>query len=123
MIPSPQHNGSSIYTKEIAKIISNQTDSKICDILKCVPHTSLYKQKKLGKEPEIELYINGELLKGRRYFFLDNVISTGKTYIEARRALQINLLPLVYAIDDTKTSELAANGLIPYIINYGEDKI
>ncbi len=122
LIPSPQHNGFSIYTKKIAKIISNQTSAKVCDILKCIPHTSLYNQKKLGKEPEIELYIDGRLLKGRRYFFLDNVISTGKTYIEARKILQINLLPLVYAVDDTKTNELAANGLIPYIINIGEGK-
>ncbi len=123
LIPSPQHNGFSIYTKEIAEIISNQTDAKICDILKCVPHISLYEQKKLKKEPKIELYVDGEVTKGCRYFFLDNIIATGKTYIEARKILKISLLPLVYAVDDTKANELAANGLIPYIINDGEDKI
>lgn len=112
LIPAPQHTGDAEYTKEIAELISGKTGAVVADVLKCTPHFSLYKARKEGRSTDLRLYLTGKIPKGRNYFFIDNVISTGQTFTEANRLLQGKLKPLVYAVDETKSEELRNHGLI-----------
>lgn len=72
----------------------------------------MYKARKEGRSTDLRLYLTGKIPKGRNYFFIDNVISTGQTFTEANRLLQGKLKPLVYAVDETKSEELRNHGLI-----------
>lgn len=106
LIPAPQHTGNAEYTREIAERIASVTGARVADILKCIPHISLYEQKETGAVPELNLYIAGGLPKGKPYFFVDNVISTGTTFRKVNQLFCMKLKPLVYAIDETKHPDL-----------------
>lgn len=106
LIPAPQHSGNAEYTKDIANIISEKTGAIVADVIKCVPHRSLYEQKDMGEKPTLNLYRDGDLPNGRQYFFVDNVISTGLTFRQANQLCRFQLKPLVYAIDETRSPEL-----------------
>ena len=106
LIPAPQHTGNAEYTREIAERIASVTGARVADILKCIPHISLYEQKETGAVPELNLYIAGTLPKGKSYFFVDNVISTGTTFRTANQLFCMKLKPLVYAVDETKHPDL-----------------
>ncbi len=106
LIPAPQHTGDAEYTKEIAEMIASETGAKVADILKCIPHLSLYEQKNKGAVLHVELYVAGKLPEGKSYFFVDNVISTGTTFRMANQLLDGKLKPLVYAVDETKIPDL-----------------
>lgn len=106
LIPAPQHTGNAEYTREIAERIASVTGARVADILKCIPHISLYEQKETGTVPELNLYISGAIPKGNSYFFVDNVISTGMTFRTANQLFRMKLKPLVYAIDETKYPDL-----------------
>ncbi len=114
IVPAPQHSGNAEYTKKIAALVSKQTGATVADILHCVPHSPLYFQKKEGPQQKIDLtlYIKGVIPKGRCYFFLDNVISTGTTYSAANSLFNGTLKPLVYAVDTSKIEDIEANGLL-----------
>lgn len=112
LIPAPQHTGNAEYTKRIAEIVSRETGAVTAGILRCIPHFSWFEAKKAGKHVHLELYLSGTIPMGRRCYFIDNVISTGRTFTEANRLFKGNLRPLVYAVDETKERELLKNGLM-----------
>lgn len=102
LIPIPQHTGSAEYTKEIANIVASNSGAVVADILKRVPEESFYEKKKNNKFAQLHLYLNQKIPQGNHYFFVDNVISTGTTFHTANKLFDYKLIPLVYAIDDTK---------------------
>jgi hypothetical protein len=112
LIPAPQHTGNAEYTKRIAELVAKETGAVAADILRCVPHFSLYEGKKEGKSVHLELYLSGTIPEGGRCYFIDNVISTGRTFAEANHLFNGNLRPLVYAVDATRKRELWKNGLM-----------
>lgn len=112
LIPAPQHTGNAEYTKRIAEIVSRETGAVTAGILKCIPHFSWFEAKQAGKHVHLGLYLSGTIPAGRRCYFIDNVISTGRTFTEANRLFKGNLCPLVYAVDETKERELLKNGLM-----------
>ena len=99
LIPAPQHCGKAVYTLELCRKIAARTGATVCDILRCVPHESLYSARKRGHSPELEFYLDGLLLDGP-CFFVDNVISTGKTFGAAAKVIG-QISPLVYAVDSS----------------------
>ena len=83
LIPAPQHNGNAEYTKDIARIISKKTGAVVTDILKCIPHPSLYEQKKRKKNriifiPGWKNSFRQKLVLYRQCNQLGNDISLGK---------------------------------------------
>lgn len=102
LIPVPQHTGNADYTKEIANIVAANSGAVVADILKRVPEESFYEKKKNNKFEQLHLYLNQKIPQGNHYFFVDNVISTGTTFHTANKLFDYKLIPLVYAIDDTK---------------------
>lgn len=106
LIPAPQHNGNAEYTKDIANIVSEKTGAVVVDVLKCVPHSSLYVQKKGGKKPRLTLFLDKKIPLGKNLYFIDNVISSGLTFRLANELLHFRLQPLVYAVDETKNPDL-----------------
>ena len=102
LIPVPQHTGNAEYTKEIADIIATNSGTVVADILKRIPEESIYEQKKNNKSVQPHLYLNQKIPQSNHYFFVDNVISTGATFRTANELFANILIPLVYAIDDTK---------------------
>ena len=103
LIPVPQHGGNAEYTKSIAELTAMQTGAEIADIVKCYPHEQLYIQKHKGvKEIDLEFYLTGDIPNGRRLVLIDNVIGTGETIFRISRLLNKPVLPLVFAIDDTR---------------------
>ncbi|MBP3783849.1 MAG: hypothetical protein J6I68_11440 [Butyrivibrio sp.] len=101
IIPAPQHYGYADYTLQIAERVSTVTGAKVLNILKCHPRDMLYDLKKQGKRNAAGLYLSEDIKLSGKYFFLDNVISTGKTFREACSVTKLNLTALVYAVDET----------------------
>lgn len=101
LIPVPQHYGFATYTKTICDKVALETGCKVADILRCIPHESIYQQKLYGKQPSIIYYINGIIPQGK-LFFVDNVISTGLSFYKANQLFGHSLTPLVYAVDETR---------------------
>lgn len=110
IVPAPQHTGKAEYTLDLAEALYNRIDCLIADILKAKPHDTLYEQKKNGKETDLELYLDKEkdfalravqraCEEGKKVYFLDNVISTGKTFNEASKLIP-GIIPCSYAISD-----------------------
>jgi len=99
VIPAPQHEGYARYTAEIAKRLSYLTGVRVADILRCVPHESLYEMKQKGIDYHPRIYLQGKVPEGKLYF-LDNVIATGRTFRAARNVLGHAMEPLVYAVDE-----------------------
>lgn len=112
LIPAPQHTGNAEYTKRISELVAKETEAVTADILRCAPHFSLYEGKMEGKPVHLELYLSGTIPAGGRCYFIDNVISTGRTFAEANNLFNGNLRPLVYAVDETRKRELLKNGLV-----------
>lgn len=103
LIPVPQHNGNAEYTKRIAELVALQTGADVFDIVKCYPHEQLYIQKYKGmKEIDLDFYLTSNIPNGRRLVLIDNVISTGETIFRISKLLNKPVLPLVFAIDDTR---------------------
>ena len=110
LIPA-QYNGNAEYTKDIAKMVSEKTGAVVADILKCIPHSSLYDQKKEGEKPKLTLYLDGTIPSGKNLYFIDNVISSGMTFRLANELLHFRLQPLVYAVDETKNPDLGKESI------------
>lgn len=98
LIPAPNHQGFAIYTKQIADIIAENTGAIVNDILKCLPHETLYHQKKTGKIHKPVMYLTKKIETEKQIYFLDNVIDTGTTYYAANRLLGGRMNPLVFAM-------------------------
>lgn len=99
LIPIPQHNGYSIYTKQIAQLISLQTNAIVEDIIKSKPRETLYELKKQNKKVSLDFFISKNLKEIKsNVFLIDNVLDTGQTFFTCRNLLNgINIIPLVYA--------------------------
>ena len=111
LIPAPQHNGNAEYIKDIANMVSEKTGAVVVDVLKCVPHSSLYDQKKGGEKPRLTLFLDGKIPLGKNLYFIDNVISSGLTFRLANELLHFRLQPLVYAVDETKNPDLGKESI------------
>lgn len=96
IIPAPNHEGRAIYTLDTAEIIRELTGADILDCLYTVPRIPLYELKKQNSSAVLEMYLSCPVPKNRRIFFLDNVISTGKTFFTAK-ALIPDIKPLIFA--------------------------
>ena len=106
LVPAPQHVGYAVYTRDIADIIAEHTGAAVADVLKCDPGESRYESKKAGKRcSPPDMYASGCLGEagGKRVLFVDNVISTGETFLTAKRIIEgvygCVLEPAVYAVD------------------------
>ena len=121
LIPAPQHTGKAEYTYNIAASISRKTHSSIADVLKCKPHETLYEQKKNGKEPDVEFYLENAdestmqfwKEKGYKVYLIDNNISTGLTFNRAEELIP-GLIPAPYAIGNFAEFSMKDNR---YVIN------
>lgn len=121
LIPAPQHTGKAEYTYNIAASISRKTHSSIADVLKCKPHETLYEQKKNGKEPDVEFYLENAdestmqfwKEKGYKVYLIDNNISTGLTFNRAEELIP-GLIPAPYAIGNFAEFAMKDNR---YVIN------
>lgn len=105
LVPVPQHTGRAGYTRILAEKISLITGAEVYDVLACKPHDSTYEAKKKGIEPDFSFFLTGNIPSGRPVYLVDNVISTGRTFHEARKVLGERLIPLVYAVDSTRLEE------------------
>jgi hypothetical protein len=101
LIPAPQHYGYADYTRKVCDLIASETGSRFADILKCRMHEPLYIQKKNGTDISLGFFLDGNIPAGD-LLFVDNVMATGRSYIEARRLIGHGLRPLIYAVDETK---------------------
>lgn len=99
LIPIPQHNGYSVYTKQIAQLISLQTNAIVEDIIKSNPRKTLYELKKQNKKVSLDFFLSKNLEKTNgNVFLIDNVLDTGQTFITCKNLLNgINVTPLMYA--------------------------
>ena len=80
LIPVPQHTGKAEYTLEICQLIQKSTGCYISDVLRSIPHKSLYEQKrKQSKQLYTGLYNIGNIVTNQRVFLIDNVVATGLT--------------------------------------------
>lgn len=109
IVPAPQHTGKAEYTLQIAKMVSEHTGCRIADILECVPRETLYDlKKKKGSNRDIEietgLYLSGEIPQNTTLWFLDNIIASGRTYLDAKKLIP-KLKPLPYAVSTRATIE------------------
>lgn len=102
LIPVPQHTGRAIYNKAIADIIATRTGADICDVLRCKPRETLYKQKlRQSEQLHTDFYLADEIPTGKIYI-IDNVIATGKTIFDICELLNTSFIPLVFAVDETR---------------------
>ena len=107
LVPAPQHTGRAEYTLDIARAISDRTGAHIADVLACEPRKSLYDMKKYHGIDTVStagLYLIKDIPsadEGRRIFFVDNVISTGTTFRNARTLIK-GIKPLVFALDEQR---------------------
>lgn len=119
LLPAPQHTGEAEYTLEIAEMIQKKLGPNmvnICNALVCDPHETMYDQKRslaagsanpLSAEQissldagnmrwrEHAAQIFGKYIHWK-HCLLDNVISTGRTFEEARKLVP-DIEPLVFA--------------------------
>ena len=107
LIPAPQHTGQAVYTLFVAQEIASRTGAIIWDNISRTPGKTLYEQKiqQQGK-PSAGLFLKNKytVLPKGNLFFIDNVLSSGTTYMETASLLPRHLIPLPYAIDISKTS-------------------
>ena len=119
LLPAPQHTGEAEYTLEIAEMIQKKLGSNmvsVCNTLVCDPHETMYDQKRslaagsanpLSAEQISSLDAgnmrwreNAARIFGKyihwKHCLLDNVISTGRTFEDARKLVP-DIEPLVFA--------------------------
>lgn len=113
LIPIPQSSGKAVYTLEIANTIKIiRHDCEVIDILSGNTREKLYKLKKkesnlkginLGLKVKENSNCKDTLQTKENIFLIDNVINTGLTFIQARRALKAyaNVEPTLLAISAT----------------------
>lgn len=98
LIPIPSHTGVSTYTKELANIIAQKSNSIVLDVLRCGPRDMLYNRKMKGANVNninLGIYcvgdVNGliakQLHKAKNIILIDNVVDSGITYNQAHNAL------------------------------------
>lgn len=93
LIPAPNHEGYSVYTLEIAKMIQEMTGCGISDSLQVVPHIPLYSD----KSQTLKMSLKDKVRQGVNIYLLDNVIATGKTFLSAKELIpELRALPYAY---------------------------
>ena len=105
LVPAPSHNGKSTYTLLLAKEIAKLTNATVWDHLYCIPHEPMYSQKKRKGTGTIKMYSNATV-PNKQLYFVDNCLASGSTFLEAKKTLGKDLLPLVYAIDSSCYHEI-----------------
>lgn len=83
--PMPSHYGRATYMLSVARKME-EMGYRTTDIFTSNTHESLYKAKKRGKNADIQVKIQTIEKIKEKIYMIDNVISTGKTAIEALRA-------------------------------------
>lgn len=119
LLPAPQHTGEAEYTLEIAEMILKKLGPNmvsVCNTLVCDPHETMYDQKRslaAGSANPFSAEQISSLDAGNmrwregsaqifgkyihwKHCLLDNVISTGRTFEEARKLVP-DIEPLVFA--------------------------
>ena len=97
LVPVPQHGGRAVYTLSICRAVAGQCGCTIADMLRAVPHESLYGQKLHGRKSLYTgLYAVGRIA-GKRIFLIDNVLATGKTMHDCMMLVP-EAVPFPYAI-------------------------
>ena len=97
LIPAPQHQGYSIYTKEIANIIEKESGASVKDIIVCNPRKTLYEMKQNKEKQILNFHLKEELeLTSSNIFLIDNVLDTGLTYLTCQKLFKQKIIPLVY---------------------------
>lgn len=103
LIPMPSSCGYATYTKDICEEMKKQNPSlSVMDVLKCNEREKLFELKKLGYEANsayFNFHLSGSIPKGKKVFFVDNVLSTGSTYVHAKEAVPQAKL-VVYGINE-----------------------
>ena len=122
LVPAPQHTGKAEYTLDIAEGISKKTGAPVADIIKCEPHECLYDLKYQGENPEIKVFLTELPDPEKTYLFVDNVLSTGTTYLSCRLLFPGNLIPFVYAADYTRLCAGMFNGMSHGPVHVGCDE-
>lgn len=93
LIPAPNHEGYSVYTLEIAKMIQEMTGCGISDSLQVVPYIPLYSD----KSQTLKMSLKDKVRQGVNIYLLDNVIATGKTFLSAKELIpELRALPYAY---------------------------
>lgn len=83
--PMPSHYGRATYMLSVAKSME-KIGYRTADIFSSNAHESLYRAKKSKTQKDIQLNIQTNEIIKERIYVIDNVISTGKTALEALRA-------------------------------------
>lgn len=113
LVPSPQHTGTPIYTKEIAELIASETGAHLLDIVRCEPHEPFYEHKIRGSFDIPKFFIVSEYPERGSLVLIDNVISSGSTYRAINALFDRELIPLVYAVDYATLGTQSPFELIP----------
>lgn len=91
LIPMPSSSGHATYTKELAEAIQKLNPTlEVQDILKGTERDKLFELKQKGFEADKNYFnfsLSGQVPKGKQVYFIDNVLSTGITYAEAKRMI------------------------------------
>ena len=109
LIPAPQHTGKAEYTLELCEYLASKTGATIWDNLARIPDKTLYDKRKENTDSIPTLLISRKEIEKKlptgTYFFIDNVMTTGVTFITSYSLLGVKLYPLVYAIDFDAVNE------------------
>ena len=113
LIPIPQSSGKACYTLNLANTIKIiRHDCEVIDLLSGDKREKLYNIKKtqssvkrmdLGLKIKEDTDCKNTLLSNSNIFLIDNVVNTGLTFIQARRALKAyaEVEPTLLAISAT----------------------
>ena len=103
IIPMPGHNGRAVSMLMVANAISRmRPDIRVMDVLLCIPHESVYLQKKQGWKPApVSMFTeDGEQHEGA--IIIDSVIDTGNTAMAAINCLRTaRVMAFAMVVDQT----------------------
>lgn len=96
LIPIPNHSGFAENTYELAKGISSIVGCDVVDALQGFSRESLYDVKKEGRTTNglLFYFLVDKIPTDKRIILIDNVVATGATATEARKAVGRNCVLL-----------------------------
>ena len=110
LVPMASSVGYATYTKDMCEEIKKLNSTlDISDVLKCNERQKLYDLKLEGKEVSKEFFnfhLSEEIPKDRPIYLVDNVLSTGSTYINAKEVIP-NAKIAVYGINEDTQIKLS----------------
>lgn len=91
LVPMPSSCGYATYTKTLSEEIAKHNPNLVVqDIMQGTQREKLFDVKKRGDEVGKDYFnftLNGSVLPGRDPYFVDNVLSTGTTFVNAKEAI------------------------------------